>query len=242
MMNDVIAQGYEFQALPGPRLGFTPRLPDKNTLTALQPFICEIWLRTALSVPRVAFSPPVVLAGFLTHCQWHCDNCRRTSKNETAFRWERRRDALAQLLRGEQLDCDVLHELVGYCRRQQQRSRSSPKWQNWSKAIEDVMHAVEGKGLSAAQARVAGSSSASPSASASAASQRTKTRTALQSGSESVGSIDNVVMPFGKYKDESVSAIPISYLFWLLRECSNLAPWLRAAVAGEVDRRATISR
>jgi hypothetical protein len=43
-------------------------------------------------------------------------------------------------------------------------------------------------------------------------------------------------MPFGKYRDWPLAAVPLSYLAWLLEE-ATLTPQLRTAVAAEVRRR-----
>lgn len=37
-------------------------------------------------------------------------------------------------------------------------------------------------------------------------------------------------MPFGKYRDQLIEAVPKSYLQWLLANATNLAPDLRAAM------------
>jgi hypothetical protein len=44
-------------------------------------------------------------------------------------------------------------------------------------------------------------------------------------------------MTFGKHEGEQVSDVPTSYLRWCLRICDNLEPWLRSAIAREMDRR-----
>ena len=51
-----------------------------------------------------------------------------------------------------------------------------------------------------------------------------------------------VTMPFGKHKGRLVTAVNTPYLSWLLRECHNASPALRAAVQTELARRAAARR
>ncbi len=49
-------------------------------------------------------------------------------------------------------------------------------------------------------------------------------------------SINNPVMPFGKYAGEPVSSVPTGYLKWLLREM-DLDEALELVTEGELERR-----
>jgi hypothetical protein len=51
------------------------------------------------------------------------------------------------------------------------------------------------------------------------------------------GQTQEVTMPFGKWRGQPLSAIDAGYLDWLLRECTNLRPYLRAAVTAELESR-----
>ena len=53
---------------------------------------------------------------------------------------------------------------------------------------------------------------------------------------------ESMTMPWGKHKGRPVSSVDTNYLRWLLRECINAAPALRAAVQAELDRRAESRR
>ena len=44
-------------------------------------------------------------------------------------------------------------------------------------------------------------------------------------------------MPFGKYKGEPITALPRSYLQWLLRECKNLSGDLKADIKAVLSGR-----
>lgn len=44
-------------------------------------------------------------------------------------------------------------------------------------------------------------------------------------------------MPFGRYRGERLDDIPLSYLFWVRRECTNIEPELREAVDAEIRDR-----
>lgn len=44
-------------------------------------------------------------------------------------------------------------------------------------------------------------------------------------------------IPWGKYRGQDLTEIPLSYLVWLLEEAENLKPFLREAIREEVGRR-----
>jgi hypothetical protein len=46
-----------------------------------------------------------------------------------------------------------------------------------------------------------------------------------------------VRMNFGKHKGQRLQDVPTSYLAWVLRECTNLEGWLRAAIGTELGTR-----
>lgn len=39
-----------------------------------------------------------------------------------------------------------------------------------------------------------------------------------------------MILRFGKYKDRDLSEVPEHYLTWLLKECRNLSPTMRAEI------------
>jgi hypothetical protein len=38
------------------------------------------------------------------------------------------------------------------------------------------------------------------------------------------------IMPFGRHKNKRLADVPCDYLAWVLRECSNISPALRAEI------------
>ncbi|MGH7174049.1 MAG: putative quorum-sensing-regulated virulence factor [Gemmataceae bacterium] len=44
-------------------------------------------------------------------------------------------------------------------------------------------------------------------------------------------------LDFGKHRGKLLADVPSGYLHWMLRECDNLTPHLRAAVTDELSRR-----
>jgi hypothetical protein len=45
------------------------------------------------------------------------------------------------------------------------------------------------------------------------------------------------VMDFGKHCGRRVSEVPTSYLRWVIREATEISPWLRRCIQDEVARR-----